>query len=272
MMARLLREPLVHFLGIGLALFLLYALLNPAGDEEIRVSAATVADLKAGHEKLWGRAPTQAQLDAMIAARVDDEILYREGLAMGLERDDAVVKRRVRQKYELIAEEEDAREPSEAELEAYLKAHPERFVAPPVVTFSQILLETEGTEAELRARAEAGLKALSAGAAPSTVGRPTLLPARTEAMPLDLVAREFGEGFAAMLAEVPTGSWQGPVPSGYGLHLVRLEARSVPAVPALDEVRAKVQREWENEARLKARAQRMAKLRARYDVVVEATP
>lgn len=273
MIARLLREPLVHFLGIGLLLFLAYAVLNPGGGrDEIRISAATVADLKANHAKLWGRPPTADELKALIDARVAEEILYREGLALGLDQEDAVVKRRVRQKYDLIAEEEDAREPTEAELRAYLKANPERFVAPPIVSFEQLLIDSSGREAEVRARAEAALKALADGADPATVGRPTLLPRRTEAMPLDLVAREFGEGFAAALAAVPVGSWQGPVASGYGLHLVRLERRSAPELPPFEAVRAEVQREWEVEARRAARAARMTRLRDRYDVVIEAAP
>ena len=273
MIARLLREPLAHFLGIGLGLFLLYALVNPSGgDNEIRVTAATVAALEAEHRKLWGRPPTAGELDALVQSKVDEEILYREGLGMGLERDDAVVKRRVRQKYELIAEEEDAREPTEADLAAYLAAHPERFIAPPVVTFTQLLLDTSGSAAEDRARAGAALKALAGGAAPSDVGRPTLLPARIDGMAIDLVGREFGEGFAAALARLPVGGWQGPVASGYGLHLVRLESRSAPAVPALADVRAEVLREWENAAREAARAKRLSELRTRYDVVIEAQP
>lgn len=266
MMARLLREPLVHFLGIGLGLFLVYALLNPGGgDDEIRITQATVADLTATHEKLWGRPPTAAELKTLVDARVEDEILYREGLAMGLDRDDAVVKRRVRQKYELIAEEEDAREPTDADLEAYLKAHPERFVAPPVVTFEQILLP----DAEAAAAARA---ALAGGAEASAVGKPTLLPGRVDAMAVDLVGRAFGDRFAAALVVLPVGEWQGPVASGYGVHLVRIVTRSEPVTPALGEVRDAVRREWENAERLAARAARMERLRARYDVVVEGLP
>lgn len=266
MIARLLREPLVHFLGIGLGLFLLYAVVNPGGgDTEIRITQATVADLTANHEKMWGRPPTAAQLKALVDARVADEILFREGLAMGLDRDDAVVKRRVRQKYELIAEEEDAREPTDADLEAYLKAHPERFVAPPVVTFEQILLPDA-------AAARPALAALAGGAAPAQVGKATLLPGRVQGMAVDLVAREFGEGFAAVLVTLPVGEWQGPVESGFGAHLVRIAARSEPVTPALADVRETVQREWENAERQAARTARLERLRARYDVVVEGLP
>jgi hypothetical protein len=157
---RILREPLVHFLLIGLLLFGLYAIVAPAdvGDDRILVSRNGIADLKAGHQKLWGRPPTAAELDGLIANRVNDEILYREGLAMGLDKDDAVIKRRVRQKYELIAEEEDSVAPTDADLAAYLKANPDRFRAPPIVGFTQVMLPEAASGAEMEATA-AALKA-----------------------------------------------------------------------------------------------------------------
>jgi parvulin-like peptidyl-prolyl isomerase len=271
MPARLLREPLVHFLGIGLLLFALYALVAPAdsGGDRITISRAMVEDLKAQHGKLWGRPPTVAELQALIDRRIADEILYREGLAMGLDRDDAVIKRRVRQKYELIAEEEDSVAPTEADLAAYLKANADRFRSAPVVGFTQVMVAPEGSAREVEARAAALKAALDGGADPATAGRATLLPGRVPPMALDLVARDFGEAFAAALATAPEGAWAGPILSAYGLHLVRVDSRTPAADPALGAVRAEVQREWENERRLKARAARLAELRTRYDVVVE---
>jgi hypothetical protein len=270
MLARLLREPLMHFLGIGLALFLLYALLNPGGGaDEIRITSAAVADLKAQHQKLWGRPPTETELQGLIDSRIADEILYREGVAMGLDRDDAVIKRRVRQKFELIAEEEDSETPTEADLAAYLKANPDRFRSAPIVTFTQVLVPTDGSVADVEARAAQLKSVLEGGANPATIGKATLLPGRVEAMPLDLVARDFGDRFAAALAAAPEGQWAGPVASAYGVHLVRIDRRVPAETPSLATVRAEVQREWENERRQKARAARLAELRARYDVVVE---
>lgn len=271
MIKRLLREPLVHFLGIGLLLFGLYALVAPAdtGGDRIVITEATITDLKASHAKLWGRPPTDAELKGLIEARVSDEILYREGLAMGLDRNDAVIKRRVRQKYELIAEEEDSAAPTEADLEAFLKANPDRFRAPPVVRFTQVMVPLEGPAANVEVEV-ARLKAqLEAGADPASAGKPTLLPDRVDRMALDLVARDFGEGFAAALVDPPLNRWVGPVQSAYGVHLVRVDARTLAAVPPLSDVRAEVQREWENDRRLKARDARLAELRGRYTVEVE---
>lgn len=265
---KLLREPLVHFLGIGLLLFLLYALVAPSGGsgESITISRETIAAMKAQQEKLWGRPPTDAELSSQIDARVDEEILYREGLAMGLDRDDAVVKRRIRQKYDLIAEEADSAAPTDADLEAYLKANPEKFRSIPIVTFRQLLLAPGAGTTE---KAEAARRALQGGASPDTVGTSTLLPTRVERVALDLVARDFGGEFAQSLSALPTGSWQGPVQSGFGAHLVWLEERTAPPPAALADVRPAVQREWENDRRLKARDARLAELRKRYDIVIE---
>lgn len=268
---KLFRDPLVHFLGIGLLLFAAYSLFAPAGGDgdEIVISRAMVEDMKAQHQKLWGRAPTDAELKGMIDTRIADEILYREGLALGLDRNDAVIKRRVRQKYELIAEEENGAAPTEADLEAYLAANGAKFRAPPFVSVTQVLVPTDGTQEEVEARASALKAALAGGADPAQAGKATLLPTRVRDLRLDLVARDFGGPFAEALARLPVGSWQGPVVSGYGLHLVRIDSRTPAADPTLDDVRAEVQREWENDRRQKARAARLAELRSEYDVVIE---
>ena len=271
LLRRLLGEPLVHFIGIGLLLFLLYAQIGPAGSagDRIVITRAMVAEIAAGHERLWGRPPTAAELERLIIARTDEEILYREGLALGLDRDDSVIKRRVRQKYELIAEEIDGREPTEAELAAYLQANPERFLAPPILSFTQVLVPGNGSTAGTAASAAELLTALQGGADPASVGRTTLLPGRVDDRPLDLVAREFGEGFAAALAELPTGQWQGPLASGYGLHLVKIERHVAAALPTLEQARHAVLREWQNEQRRQARSARLADLRERYAVEIE---
>jgi hypothetical protein len=271
---KLLRDPLVHFLAIGLLLFALYGLVAPAdtGGDRIVITRAMVDDMAAQHRKLWNRDPTAAELKGLIESRVTDEILYREGLAMGLDRDDAVIKRRVSQKYDLIAEEADSIAPTDADLEAYLKANPDRFRSAPVVSFRQVMIPTDGSEADVRARVAKALAALGGGADPATVGNASLLPAQVSAQALDLVARDFGSDFAAALVSAPEGQWLGPVPSAYGLHLVRIDRRVPAAVPPLADVRREVQREWENARRETARAARLEKLRAAYRIEIEGAP
>jgi len=271
-MRRLLAEPLVHFLGIGLLLFVGYALVAPAdtGGDRIVVSRATIADLVAQHERAVGRAPTADELKQLVDTRAADEMVYREGVAMGLDRDDAVIKRRVRQKYEMIAEEAASAPPTNAEIEAYFAAHRDRFTPPPLVSFRQVMVPPEGGDAAIAARVSAMKAALADGARPELVGRATLLPLRSNDMAMDRVAAEFGADFAGALPGLPEDSWEGPVPSSYGLHLVRIDARKAAAPPQLAAVRVLVQREWENERRIRARDERLQALRERYEVVVEA--
>jgi len=269
------REPLVHFLAIGLGLFLLYALVAPANrdDDRIVISAAKVTDLARQYQATWNRAPTPAELQGLIDAEVNSKILYREGVALGLDRDDAIIERRVRQKYELMSEEENAGDPpSEAELTAYLAANPEKFRQPAVVSFDQILFEVKGSDAEIEARIDAARKAALGGADPASLGDATMLPRGVQSLALDLVARDFGEKFATAIAQAPIGQWGPPILSGYGIHLVRVSECRQAAPPQLAEVRAEVVREWENDRRIKASEASYARARARYDVVIEGQP
>jgi hypothetical protein len=265
---RILREPLLHFLLLGLALFLLYGRVAIDDDGgRIVVSQAQVDDLAAQHEKLWGRPPTPAELSGLVESFVRDEILYREGVALGLDEDDPVVKRRVRQKLEVLAEEEIARDaPTDAELAAYLAADPKRFTRPGAVTFEQVLFDSATADADV----PRALAAARRGAAIMALGRATMLPSRVESTPLDLVARDFGAAFAAQLESLPLDEWTGPVGSAFGVHLVRLSARTPPVLPPLDAIRDVVSREWENARRERARAESYARLREEYDVEIEA--
>ena len=271
MFRRLLRDPLVHFLGVGALLFGIYALVGPSrpGGDSIVITQAAIAEMTRQQATLAGRPVTKDELAALIESRIRDEVFYREGLTMGLDRNDLVIERRVRQKYELIAEEEDSVEPSDADLEAYLRAQPERFRQPPDVTFAQIIIPAEGPGTMSAERLALLRKRLEAGADPLSIGQATQLPLRVDDTPLDLVARAFGGPFAESLLAIPVGGWQGPVASGYGAHFVRLDRRTLKPTPRLQDVRSEVQREWENARRERTRAERFAQLRKQYRIVVE---
>jgi parvulin-like peptidyl-prolyl isomerase len=266
----LLKEPLLHFLLLGLALFALYAVVSPdrLEGEKVTITQGAVDDIQRQFVGLWNRPPTAAELKALIESRIHNEIVYREGVSLGLDKDDAVIQRRVRQKYDLMAEENAAGgAPSDADLEAYLKAHPDRFAKPPSVTFDQILLNPTG---DPDAAVAATLKALASGADPAGLGGVSLLPRHVTAEPLDLVSKDFGADFARAVAAAPLGVWSPPVSSGFGYHLIRVSARTPAKAPALAEVRDEVAREWENDRRNRAAEADYAKLRRKYQVVVEA--
>jgi hypothetical protein len=267
---RIFHEPLLHFLLLGLALFAYYGRVAPDDDGKRRivVTQAEVDLLATQFQGTWNRPPGPVELNGLVDSYVRDEILYREGVALGLDRDDAVIKRRVRQKLDVLFEESVAQRPAtDADLRAYLDANPAAFRKPAVVSFDQVYF---GADAVAPQRLEQARTALARGADPATFGQATLLPARQDAMPLDLVARDFGEQFAGQLATAPVGEWSGPVKSGFGTHLVRVTAIEPAQLPKLAEVREVVAREWENERRKLAHADALAKLRERYDVEIQA--
>jgi hypothetical protein len=268
----LLREPILHFLLIGVALFVGYGLVSRDRSEgdRIVVSRAVVDDLARQYRARWNRPPGDDELARLVEAHVRDEVLYREGVALGLDRDDPVIKRRVRQKLELIAEEALAAEaPTDAQLVAFMEAHADRFRRPPRLSFEQVLLEAGLPEARIEAAAAAVLDALGRGADPSTQGAATLLPGRVEGLALDLAARDFGADFVQRLQALPPGRWSGPVRSGFGVHVVRVNELVPAELPPLDAVRAAVLRDWELDRRQRSAEDAYRRMRGRYVVTIE---
>jgi hypothetical protein len=238
-----------------------------AGPDRIVVSEDRVAMLAQFFERTWMRPPSTAELDGLIDDFVTEEVLYREALVLGLDRDDLVVRRRMRQKMEFLNEGLSEREPDEDALRAFLEANPERFRVPPRVSFVQVFVNADaaGSPGE---RAAVLLAQLREGSAAVGLGDPTLLPAELKRATPAEVARSFGAPFSEALAGAPEGAWSGPVASSFGLHLVRVAAREPGRRPALEEVRAAVTREWAAAQRQEARAHFYETLRARYEVEI----
>jgi PPIC-type PPIASE domain len=270
----LLGEPMLHFLLIGIALFAAYQWKTPvdSSGRRIVITRGVVDDLVTQHVAAKGREPSSTELSHLIESYVRDEILYREGVKLGLERDDIVVKRRVRQKIELIAEEDaSTRTPTDADLSAYLAANPARFVQPAILTFEQVFLGPSAAGPRVVPAVAVTHQALRNGADPAALGKPTLLPQRMTLTPADLVARDFGPAFAAALEKVPVSEWVGPIDSSFGAHYVRVSDRTPAVVPQLAAVRDHVVREWENDRRQRARNDAYAKMRGDYQVSIETT-
>ncbi len=273
-MRRLFGEPMLHFLVIGIALFAAYRWRAPVDSDgnRIVITQGVMSDLVTQHLAAKGRAPSPAELSHLVETYVRDEILYREGVKLGLDRDDLVVKRRVRQKIELIAEEDAAtRAPSDADLSAYLAANRERFEQPAILTFEQVFLGQPTSGPGVVRAVAVTHQALRNGRDPATLGTPTLLPARMTHTAADLIARAFGDSFAAALEKMTVGEWAGPIHSSFGAHYVRVSDRTPAVVPQLAAVRDQVVREWENERRQRARTDAYARMRAVYEVSIEAT-
>jgi len=269
-MRGLLREPLVHFLLGGAALFALYGVVGAGRDhrpDRIVVDDRTLAMLSDGFRRTWARPPSEEELQQLVDDHVEEEILYREARALGLDVDDVVVRRRMRQKMDLLARGAAPAEPDDAVLRAFAEAHPERFRAAPRLDLVQVFVAPDAQEGA-EERAAALLERLRGGADPASLGDATFLPSRVgDATPAELSAR-FGEELAAALEEVPVGSWTGPIRSTYGLHLVKLERRTVAGPPPWRTIRDAVARDWRAEQEEAARRGYLDELRQRYQVEI----
>lgn len=278
MLKTLAHEPLVHFLVLGAALFLLDAWLRPmsvpASRGEIVVGDARVRNLASNFARTWRRPPTKEELDGLVESYVREEVMVREALALGLDRDDAIIRRRLQQKVEFVSEEASALAmPTDDELRAYLAAHADTFRTEPRASFAQVYLDPGKHGAVLEAEAKRLLDTLNrpGGAAdPASLGdRLALLDPRYDEIPRAEIARLFGTTFADILVRQPVGQWIGPIASGYGAHLVRIDALQPGGIPSLDEVRPLVEREWSNQKRQELGKAFYEQLRSKYAIKVQ---
>lgn len=242
------REPFVHFLLIGVAIFAISALRGPGGDpagRRIVVTEAQVSRLVGDWMQTWRRPPTPAETDGIIRDYVKEEIYYREALRLGLDKDDQVVRRRLRSKMEFLAVSQlDSQTPDDRVLQAFLDRRPEVYAADPRFTFDQVYIAARPGDRVARDRAVATLARLRGGSDPKGMGDPLDAPASLTAAASGDIARRFGPEFAGALGALPVGAWSGPVTSGYGLHLVRLRAVVAASPPSLDQVRRAVENDW----------------------------
>jgi hypothetical protein len=268
-MTRWLREPLLHFAVLGAALFAAYGALAPAtpDDRRIVVTAGQVAALEAEFRATRQRSPDPRERQAIIDNFVRDEVLYREGLALGLDRDDAVIRNRVKLRTEFMAEDTLSVEPTDADLAAYLAAHRAEFEIPGVVTFDQVYFDP-GRRGDGLDRSVAAVRDALRRGQPAAGDRTMLAPRMTDATPAEVTAA-FGDAFSTALAAVPVGTWEGPVPSSFGVHLVRVTRRGEPRLPSLADARDVVAREWARARAIEVKAEYYRELLKRYLVTIE---
>ena len=275
MIARLLREPLLQFLALGTVLFALHGLVgkrSAEAPEKIVVSASRIANLGDGFARTWRRPPNEQELQGLIEDYIRDEVFYREGRAAGLDRDDVIIRRRVRQKMEFLAEDMSVPEPSDEQLAAYLASNPERFRAEDQFTFNQVFLSAarRANTLESDSKQVASILARAEGAVDATaLGDPFLLGEEFRGVSPAKLTSIFGEDFSRQIVVIEKGRWQGPISSGFGQHFVFISERISGASPLLDAVRPAVRREWANAQRLEAERRLYASLRERYEIVVE---
>jgi hypothetical protein len=275
-MKRILHEPLLHFLLLGAAIFVAYSFVSKRSRVEpgkIVVTQGQIEHLAIGFAKTWQRPPTEQEIAGLIRDQVREEVLCREAVALGLDQNDTVIRRRLRQKMEFVSDDIAAQtEPTEADLNSYLQAQADIFRVEQRFTFQQIYLNPQKHGDKLSqdiAQLLAQLNQAGDKADIAPLGDSFLLEHDFSALPASEVAKQFGEAFAKKLSELRPGSWLGPVESGYGVHLVKIRERSEGRLPALAEVRYAVRREWENARRLESNEKFYRELLKHYVVTVE---
>lgn len=258
MIARLAREPLVHFLLAGAAIWGAMALAGEEADPASRtldLGREKQADLALGFERMMGRPPTDAELAELKDRWVREEVLYREALRLGLDEGDSIVRRRLSTKMdELAGAQAEVADPSQSELAAWLKQHPDRFSTGGTVSFEQAYFPSE-------ALAKAALESAQ------PAGHPISLPPSVSAMPLSEVGNVFGRQFLDALEQRKAGPrWQGPIPSGFGWHIVRLTARDAGTIPPLAQIRERVRADWRSSTVANRREKAYRVLRESYRI------
>ena len=275
-MKKWLGEPLLHFLLIGVSIFLLYSLQNEGYDNDnnqIVITKGSIDRLISLWEKKRQRPPTQTELQGMIEQQIHEEVMYREALTMGLDKNDAIVRKRLAQKVEFISSDIAAMaEPSDEELKRFLNTHHKKFEIPASLSFEHIYFNPDKRNAQTEPDALmllGELKLSDVTVETHTAGDSFMMGQQYDEITEYGVSRIFGQDFAAELFTLNVGNWQGPVRSGYGTHLIRISSKTPAQAVELNTVRDKVRDEWQAEQRQSMNKIFYESLRQRYDIVIE---
>jgi len=271
---RALREPLVQFLAIGVVLFVGNAVIHgadprPQGNAVV-VQEGRVKQIIESYLLLAGHLPSKVELQSLVDDYVSEEVAWREAIAMGLDADDTIVRRRMRQKLEFLVEDAGAGvEPTEADLQAQLIAHPDTYRLPERRAIRQVLASADKRGPKAEIDAVAFLARLKSGADPGKLGDPSMLPAAMPLMTQDGAATLFGDDFAASVFGHNGEGWFGPVASPFGEHLVLVMETEAGRPATLEDVHDRVRSDWIESRRDKARDDFQARMRKRYDIRIE---
>ena len=274
-MKKLVNEPLVHFLALGAVLFGIGVLRGDVAEpsaNRITITPGVTERLMEGFRRTWQRPPTEAEFRGLVEDYLKEEVLYREALAMGLDRNDQIIRRRMRQKLEFLTTDlVESIEPSEEELQAHLDANPDLYRQEATVSFAQVYIRVQRNAEHHRARALSILEQLKTNpnADPEQMGDPFMYPATHR----DLRERDlhgvFGEEFATQVVELPAGEWSGPITSAFGLHVVRLDVLDLGRLSELHEVRDAVYRDLVSKRTREAEQRYFDGLLSQYTVTME---
>jgi hypothetical protein len=281
-MKQLLREPLVHFLLLGALLFAGYSYFDRGygtddTSRQIRLSGDDLAQLAMLFQSQWKRDPTPDEFARMVETKVQEEVLYREGLAMGLDKGDTIVKRRMAQKMQFVAEDvAAARTPTSAELQEWFGKNTDKFQDPPRVSFRHLYFAPDKRGARAQGDAADALARLAGEPENSKLAATLADPFMFQDYYSDrapvYLGKEFGPKFAVAVAKLPPGSWQGPIESGFGWHLVFVDTFVPGRIPPFEEIESDIRTAWLSEQKTTAWQRAYKDMRAKYTVWLPVAP
>jgi peptidyl-prolyl cis-trans isomerase C len=265
------REPLLHFVLIGALLFAFTAWRQQQQQHsEIRITSGDIAQLAAFWETQSQRKPTAAELRGLIDERIDEEVLAREAVRLGLDRDDVIVRRRLAQKMAFVSDDlAVVGEPAETDLRAFFDSHQAMYTTPDLYALRHVFFNPDRHGMALDADAQRALQRLTRGGSPNDLGDPFMLPRELADVSRDDIARDFGSMFADAVTSAKPGTWAGPVRSPFGVHLVKLESHTPSSVARFEDVRDRVREAFLAQKQQETNAALRAKLRKQYRIVVE---
>jgi len=280
-MKKFYKEPLLHFLIIGALIFVLFSIVNKEEDtvsgNKIVVTTAEIERLSDNWSKKWNRPPTETELKGLVESYIKQEVYYREALALGLDQNDTILRRRLMQKMEFLSNDlAELNQPDESALKKYFLEHKDKYELPARVSFIHIYFSIDKRGAKAVQDAKGLLSELKTAS-----GNVIRAPERGDSFMLQYdfvqetpfgVERLFGKVFAKQLFTLETNTWLGPIESGYGLHLVRISKKIDSRMPEFASVIEKVRTDWMFEQRQKVNKEIYERFKERYEIVVEDMP
>jgi peptidyl-prolyl cis-trans isomerase C len=271
-------EPLVQFFAIGALIYAAYAYTDDRAVEEngerISITTGQIAALEDAWKKRWNRAPTPQELQGVVRQLLRERVLAREAMAMGLDRDDVVIRRRLAQKLEYLSQDLlGIGTPSNEELAMFLAENARAHETPASVTMTHIFFDPDERGEQALEEAKNQKVVLSDLKVAPTDARSygdqfmlqSYYPERTYAE----LSKLFGSGFVDSLKELSVGEWHGPVLSGYGVHLVYVHHREDAAPAKLEDVKGRVLADWQDMKRKELSEKYLSGLLERYQVSIE---
>ena len=280
-LTRLFTEPLIQFLIIGAAIYGAYAMFatpeEDFRDTLVHVDSNRINAFISEWESRWNRPPTREEIDGLIQSYIKEDVLYRQAVAMGLNEDDPITRRRMAQKLEFLTSDLAMMvQPEEGVLEQYFEDNSEAYQTPDLMTFSQVFFDPDSREDNTLEDAAEALVILQAAGEPTEesmqVGDGFMLQSDFVSVTPQEAARQMGTGFVEAVVQLEPGSWHGPVLSGYGVHLVYVYNHEKSPPPVFEDVQAAVLENWQLEQREQFNAVFLENLKTRYEIVIDEIP